>query len=109
MTTARRTRYGITFTLSLALSWTLATGLIALACWSGERTPERFASWAGLWIFTIGVPTLQALRVHRRLNELHAAAMIPERTRRDLAHTRFILLLCGSMVVLIVIGLLGAP
>jgi hypothetical protein len=99
-------RYGATFTLSLLLSWTVATGLIVLVFWSGPQTLEDAATWAGLWVFTVATPTLQALRIHRSLIDLlRECPTSSPQTRRDLAHARFVVLMCGSMAVLLVCGL----
>lgn len=98
---------GVSFALSLLLSWTLTTALIGMAIWSGPQTIEHAARWAGMWIFTVAAPTLQALQIHRRLNDvvLECPTTSPQ-VRRDLSHARFVVLLCGSMTILIVFGLL---
>lgn len=98
--------FGVSFALSLLLSWTLATALIGIAIWSGPQTVEHGAKWAGVWIFTVVAPTLQALQIHRRLNDvLLQCSTAPPRVRRDLSHARFVVLMCGSMTVLLVFGL----
>ena len=98
---------GVPFALSLLLSWTLATALIGMAAWSGPRTIEHAAKWAAVWIFTIGAPTLQALVIHRRLNDvLVECGTATPRVRRDLSHARFVIMMCGSMTVLLMFGLL---
>ena len=97
---------GVSFALSLMLSWTLTTALIGVAVWSGPQTIEHAAKWAGVWIFTIGAPTLQALQIHRRLNDvLLECPSTPPQVRRDLSHARFVILMCGSMTVLLIFGL----
>ena len=98
--------FGAAFGLSLLLSWIPTTALIGMAIWSGPRTIDHAATWVGVWIFTIGAPTLVALQIHRRLNDvlLECPAM-PPRVRRDLSHARFVILMCGSMTVLLVFGL----
>jgi hypothetical protein len=107
MSTRNEVGVGLAFALSLLLSWTLATALIGVAAWSGPRTIEHAAKWAGVWIFTIGAPTLQALLIHRRLNDvLVECPVVPPRIRRDLSHARFVIVMCGSMTVLLVFGLL---
>jgi hypothetical protein len=99
-------RYGPTLALSLILSWTLATGLIAASFLAGERTPESAALWAGLWFFTIAAPTIQAFRIHRCLVELtRDCPTVATTVTRDLAHARFVVLMCGSMTVLIAFAL----
>jgi hypothetical protein len=98
--------FTMSFALSLLLSWTLATALIGMAIWSGPQTIEHAAKWAGVWIFTIGAPTLQALQIHRRLNDvLKECPSTPLQVRRDLSHARVVVLMCGSMTVLLVFGL----
>jgi hypothetical protein len=99
-------RFGVSFALSLALSWTLTTALIGMAVWSGPQTIEHAAKWAGIWIFTVAAPTLQAFQIHRRLNDvLFECPAAPPHVQRDLAHARFVVLMCGSMTVLLVFGL----
>lgn len=101
-------RFGVSFALSLLLSWILATTLIGMAVWSGPQTIEHAAKWAGVWIFTIGAPTLQALQIHHRLNDvLLECPTTPPRVRRDLSHARFVILMCGSMTVLLMFALLA--
>jgi hypothetical protein len=98
--------FGVSFAVSLVLSWTVATALIGMAAWSGPQTIEHAAKWAALWIFTVGAPTVQALQIHRRLNEvLLECPTTPPRVRRDLSHARFVVLMCGSMTLLLVFGL----
>jgi len=98
--------FGVSFALSLLLSWTLATALIGMAIWSGPQTIGHAAKWAGVWIFTVGAPTLQALQIHRRLNDvlLDCPTTSPQ-VRRDLSHARFVVLMCGSMTILLIFGL----
>ena len=103
-------RYGVTFMLSLLLSWTLTTGILALAFWSGDRIAGRATVWASVWVFTVGVPTMQALRIHRVLGDLvRDCPTIPAQTRRGLAHARFVVLMCGSMTVLLLFALQVLP
>jgi hypothetical protein len=107
MNTRNDVGVGVSFALSLMLSWTLATALIGMAIWSGPQTIEHAATWAGVWIFTIGAPTLQALQIHRRLNDvLLECPAAPPRVRRDLSHARFVILMCGTMTILLVFGLI---
>src|SRR5687768_14609750 len=99
--------FGLSFALSLVLSWTMATALIGMAIWSGPQTIEHAAKWAGVWIFTIGAPTIQALQIHRRLKDvLLECPSVPPQVRRDLSHARFVILMCGSMTVLLMFGLI---
>ena len=108
MSTRNEIGVGVPFALSLLLSWTLATALIGRAAWSGPQTIEHVAKWAGVWIFTIGAPTVQAILIHRRLNDVlgECRAASPQ-IRRDLSHARFVITMCGSMTVLLVFGLLA--
>ena len=104
--TMPRVGYGPAFVTSLVISWTLVTGLIALAFWYGPHSGSNLARWTCLWVFTVGTPTIQAVRVHRRLNDLLGACpSVPAAVRRDLIHTRFALLMFGSMTVLTVLTL----
>ena len=110
MKRAAHARYGLLFSLSLTLSWTLISALIAMSFWSGAHTFEAAAQWMGLWMFTVAAPTVQAVWLHRRLNEvLMVCPTLNSRVRRDLMHVRFALLMFGSMTVLVVIGLRVAP
>lgn len=107
MKSGKEVGVGVSFALSLLLSWTLTTTLIGMEIWSGPQTIEHTAKWAGVWIFTIGAPTLQAFQIHRRLNDvLLECPSTPPRVRRDLSHARFVIMMCGSMTVLLVFGLL---
>lgn len=90
--------YGVAFVMTLIGSWTLATALIALAFWNGPHTAAHLGPWASLWLFAVAAPTVQAIRVHRCLNELHGP--VPDRVTRDLMHTRFALPMFGVMTVL---------
>ena len=99
-------RYGTVFMISLLLSWTLVTALLVLCYRAGSQSFRDAAQWAGLWFFTVAAPTLQALRLHRRLNDIvHECPTLPAQVRRDLAHARFVILMCGSMCALLVFGL----
>jgi len=99
--------YGLLFTVSLVLSWTLVTAAIALGFRAGQQSLQAAAQWAGLWFFTVAAPTIQALRIHRRLNDIvHACPATSPQVRRELEHARFIILMCGSLCVLLVFGLL---
>ena len=101
-----RVPYGVLFTASLLLSWTLVTAVIALGFRAGEPSLERAVQWVGLWFFTVAAPTIQALRIHRRLNDIaHECPTTSAAVRRDLEHARFVILMCGSMCVLFVFGL----
>lgn len=98
--------YGPMFVMSLLTSWTLVTGLIGMLGWSDERSSERIATWIGIWVFTVIVPTIQAIRIHRVLSEtLHDGRLLSPRNRGILAHARILILVCGSMTVLLLFGL----
>jgi len=101
-------RYGPLFTISLMTSWTFVTVLIGMLGWSDQRSAERLATWAGIWIFTVAVPTVLALRVHGVLSELRRDGHpLSSRSRSALAHARALVLICGSMTVLLLFGLLA--
>jgi hypothetical protein len=94
-------RYDIGFTLSLGQSWTLATAAIALSYWSDERSWSSVRDWGLLWLFTVVAPTIQAMKVHRRLRELAGACPeMPARALRDLKEARLALPLLGSLALL---------
>ena len=106
MRSSHEVGFGVSFALSLVLSWTLTTPLIGLAIWSGPQTIEHAATWAGMWIFTVAAPTFQAFQIHRRLNDvLLECPGPPPQVRRDLSHARVVVLMCGSMTVLLAFGL----
>ena len=101
MGTARSIGYGIAFGVTLISSWTLATWLIAVAFWSGPHTNAQLARWASLWFFAVAAPGLQAIRIHRCLQQLlDGAYEVPDPVTRDLMHTRFALPMFGMMTVL---------
>jgi hypothetical protein len=101
-----RVGYDIGFTLSLGQSWTLATAAIALAYWSDDRSWSSVRDWGLLWLFTVVAPTIQAMKVHRRLRELAGACPeMPARALRDLKEARLALPLLGSLAVLAAFGL----
>ena len=71
---------------------------------------QHLATWVSLWVFTVAIPTVQALRIHRRLGEvLQDCAMASPQLRRDLEHARFVIVMCGSMTVLLVVSLHFGP
>jgi hypothetical protein len=77
-----------------------------MAIWSGPQTIGHAANWVGIWIFTVAAPTLQSFQIHRRLNDvLFECPTTPPQVQRDLSHARFVVLMCGSMTVLLVLGL----
>ena len=98
--------YGPTFVIAVVMSWTLTTGAIGMLGWSDDRSPERLATWISLWVFTVAVPTILAIRIHRVLSEItRGAGNVSPRSRRALENARVLILICGSMVVLLVFGL----
>ena len=98
------------FSLSLLMSWTLVSGALAFAAWADRHTAQLLTTWVGLWVFTVLGPSLQALVIHRRLGEvLENCPMTPPRVIRDLAHVRFVIVMCGSMSVLLVWALRFMP
>lgn len=97
---------GLMFVTSLLISWTLVTGLIGMLAWSDAQTPGHLAKWIGLWAFTVGIPTLQSVRIHGLLRDVvHDCPVTAQHSRRDLAHARVVILFCGSMTVLFVFAL----
>lgn len=97
----------IDLVLALALSMSgITTILLALAFWTGNRTPGDLFRWAALWFFTVAAPGIEARRLHRGLGQVfHAAPDVPERVRRDLARTRSSLLIFGSVTVVMAFAL----
>ena len=108
MRTGETASYGPMLVMSLVTSWTLTTGVIGMMAWSDERSAERLATWISLWVFTVVVPTIQALRIHHVLGEItRGAGNSSPRSRSTLAHARVLILICGSMTVLLVFGLVA--
>ena len=96
-----RTPFGATFLGTLVLSWTLVTVAIALASWSDRGTSAiRLTTWVSLWLFTVLVPTLNALTVHRSLSELRAVSGTDASVLDRLAALRHGLLLSANMALL---------
>jgi hypothetical protein len=90
---------GVTFGIALLLSWTLMTAGVALAIWS-ERTASavRLGTWMSLWAFTVLMPTLSALSLHRSIARLSAAG--DDQSLAELARLRPFLLLSANMALL---------
>ena len=100
--------YGPMFVMALVTSWTLVTGLIGMLAWPDQHSPERVATWIGLWVFAVAVPTVQAVRIHGVLREaFRDGRTLSPRSRGALAQARVLILICGSMVVLLVFGLMA--
>lgn len=99
-------RYDIGFTLSLGQSWTLVTAVLALSFWWGDRSLSSMRDWGLLWLFTVVAPTIQAMKMHRRLRELvDVCPAMPPRVLRDFKETRVALPLLGTLAVLAAFGL----
>ena len=95
---SRRIPLGVTFLLAIVLSWSLVTAAIGLAMWSDRNASVvRLGTWASLWAFTVVVPTLNALALHRALAAPGVAAGMPI---QQLARLRPILLLSANMALL---------
>jgi hypothetical protein len=95
---SRRIPLGVTFLLAIVLSWSLVTAAIALAMWSDRNASVvRLGTWASLWVFTVVVPTLNALALHRALAAPGAAGGTPI---HQLARLRPVLLLSANMALL---------
>ena len=106
MTTENRPRLGATFVMTLALSWVFVTTVIALCIWR-DRTGSliRLASWISLWVFTVLVPTLNAMTVHRAIADLQRHD--ENNTVLDsLAPLKPGLLLCANMALLSAIAVM---
>ena len=94
MHTQSRSSAGIAFLATLLLSWTLVTGVIGVAIWvEREKSFIRLATWLSLWAFSVLGPTLNALAIHRSLEN-------PAASVDQLARLRPFLLLYANMVVL---------
>src|SRR5205085_11667661 len=88
-------RSGVLFTLTLVLSWTLITTAMALAV-LGERdvSGQRIATWISLWVFSVVMPSLNALTLHRIARALTNDGS--EEPPRELLRTRTVLLLTAN-------------
>jgi hypothetical protein len=90
---------GVMFGIALLLSWTLMTAGVALAMLSeGTASGVRLGTWISLWAFTVLMPTLNALTLHRSIARLSAAG--DDQPLADLARLRPILLLSANMALL---------
>jgi hypothetical protein len=108
MTAQKHIRYGVTFAASLVIAWTLLTPALALVFWrTSDRSWNTAMPWLWLWVFTVLTPTTAALRLHRRLNDLVATVPdVPDRIVRDLANTRWLFLMFGSMAGMAAVSLI---
>ena len=110
MKTTSSTAFGGAFTAALILCWTLTTALLAVTAWRSPDNPKRLATWMALWLFTVAVPTLHAIRIHERLNDvLLNCVTVPPPVRRDLMHARFVIVTCGSITALLAWALSVMP
>ena len=98
-------RPGVLFTLTLVLSWTLITAAVALAAF-GERDAslQRIATWVSLWVFSVVMPTLNALTLHRIGRTLTSGGN--GEPPHELFRTRTVLLLTANMAVLSALALI---
>ena len=96
-----RIPFGVTFLGTLVLSWMFVTATIALAIWSDrDASATRLATWVSLWLFTVLVPTLNALAVHRSLHDLQTGGETDASAFDRLASLRSVLLLTANMALL---------
>jgi len=98
----QRIRYGLLFSISLAMTWVLTNAVFAMALWSfRDQSAGRLAALASLWLFTVLAPTTTALRLHRRLEDLSTVVPeVPAAVVRELALMRSLLLILGTMAML---------
>ena len=102
MHSKNRTGLGVMFITALIVTW-LATGLIVVMGWPDRQAPARLLQWIVLWFFAVVAPTIQALRIHRLLDDLDRPfPTTSDGSLRQLAHARIVILICGSMTVLCV-------
>ena len=108
MSEQKRTTYGPTFVVSLLIAWSLLTPATAVAFWrTSDRSWDTAMPWLWLWIFTVLMPTVTSLRLHRRLEELTATTPdVPERIVVDLAAMRWLLPVFGTMAGLAALSLI---
>ena len=92
-----RAPLGVMFLLTLVLSWTLVTTAIGMAIWSDrDASLVRLATWVSLWLFSVVVPTLNALALHRSLQ--HSSDSRPPADQ--LLRLPSVLLLTANMALL---------
>ena len=99
--TNSRPPLGLLFGVALILSWTLMTAVVALALWA-ERGHSliRLATWTSLWVFSVLLPTLNALTIHRAIARLPGERAANEQSLDELARLRPFLLLSANMALL---------
>ena len=92
---------GTVFVIALTLSWTLMTTVMALAVWSERGQPLiRIATWASLWVFSVLMPSLNALTIHRAIARLSAQSAGHDQSLDELSRLRPFLLLSANMALL---------
>ena len=92
---------GLTFATALLLSWTLMTAGVVLAMWSDwTESAVRLGTWMSLWAFTVLVPTMSAISLHRCIARLTAAGGGDDPSLAELARLRPFLLLSANMALL---------
>jgi hypothetical protein len=100
MTTDTRPQLGSIFVLTLALSWTLVTTVIGVALWTDRAsTLLRLASWVSLWVFTVVMPTVNAMTIHRAISGFQRREAEP-RLEASLERLKSSLLLSANMALL---------
>ena len=111
MVKEQRVTYNVSFVMFLILAWVGMTSIAALAFWNGsDRSWKEAMPWLWLWVFTVLTPTMAAMRLHRRLNDLVTTIPeVPDRILRDLANMRWLFLMFGSMSGLAALSLILAP
>jgi len=92
-----RVSVGGSFSLALVLS-SGTTMIVGLAIWNDGFSIARCASWASLWTFTVLVPTLNALTIHRSIRDLPGTDATEP--LHELARLRALLPLFGNMALL---------
>jgi len=77
------------------------TAAVALALWA-ERAHSliRLATWTSLWVFSVLLPTLNALTIHRAVSRLSAERAGNDQLLDELARLRPFLLLSANMALL---------
>lgn len=96
----------LAFAGSVALAWTLLTGLVLLAALKDTDTSWlRVGSWLSLWVSTIVLPTSNALTV-RRVGLALPNHQPDDRLTRDLLRMPAVLVLTANLALLSAIVLL---
>lgn len=101
MSSTTRLPYGVPFGASLVLSVIGLTALAAAMLWS-ERTESatRLVTLGSLWLFTVAVPVVTAMRVHRAVAGLVATVSHTHQSVAELTRLRPLLVLAGGMALL---------